>query len=274
LNGEIDLPYESKTKFSWSSLRVDEWDRFHGITVQQIPFVFSRQAQIEFFDCLDAFDDDSITVNGERYAVGSWLRPTRSVKEQEFWSEKYDAEAAPGWELGEPSPVLPVVIPQLKLVRSRILVLGCGSGHDAAYLAQAGHVVTAVDFSPSAIAEARKNYGLLENLKFVEADIFKLPEKWHGQFDIIFEHTCFCAISPDMRNDLVKVWRQMLNLHGHLLSVFYVMNLREGPPFGASEWEIRERLRKGFDFLYWTRWHQSLDRRKSAELVVYAKIKS
>jgi 2-polyprenyl-3-methyl-5-hydroxy-6-metoxy-1,4-benzoquinol methylase len=39
--------------------------------------------------------------------------------------------------------------------RCRVLVLGCGEGHDAAFFAQNGHIVTGVDISPEAITRAQ-----------------------------------------------------------------------------------------------------------------------
>lgn len=269
-NAEIDLPYGAKAEFQLESLSVDEWDRFHGMTKAGIPFVFSRQAQMELFDQLDGFDDESITVRGRRVPVPAWLAPHDESRRPGFWTQIYRTET-PGWELGQESPVLPAVLPQLKLSRSRVLVLGCGTGHDAAYFAKQGHTVTAVDFSEEAIHRARAVYGGLENLNLVQSDVFALPREWNGRFDLVFEHTCYCAVSPERRNDLVSVWRQALHDQGHLLGVFFAMEKRQGPPFGGSEWEVRQRLKKDFEFLYWTRWRQSQERRKAKELVVFAR---
>jgi hypothetical protein len=54
--GQIDLAYGATAEFKWESLLSDEWDRFHGVTLQGVPFVLSRGAQVEFFDLLDGFD--------------------------------------------------------------------------------------------------------------------------------------------------------------------------------------------------------------------------
>ncbi|MBX3020208.1 MAG: methyltransferase domain-containing protein [Bdellovibrionales bacterium] len=272
-SGEIDLAYHSQARFDFSTLSVDEWDRFHGFTQSGIPFVFSRGAQVEFFDLLDSFDDDSVTVKGTRFEVPPWLASFPEASTAKFWNDIYQSPEQP-WELNGETPVLTYVLPQLKLSKARVLVLGSGAGHDAAYLARQGHAVTAVDMSSDAIQKAKQAYGAIENLKFVQADAFALPQEWNGKFDLVFEHTCYCAITPDRRNELVSAWRRMLHSQGHLLGVFFVMEKRGGPAFGGSEWEVRERLRKNFDFLFWTRWHASIERRKSKELVVYAKKKS
>ncbi len=264
----IDLPYNAKAEFTFDKLSVDEWDRFHGHTTKNIPFVFTRQGQVEFFDLLDSFDDDSITVKGKKFEVQPWLKLGADVGEK-MWGDAYQQNDTP-WDQNREHPSLPEVLPQLKLIKAKVLVLGSGRGHDAAFLANAGHLVTAVDFSAEAIAGANELYGQVENLTIVKGDAFKLPENWTNRFDLIFEHTCYCAIPTDRRNELVKVWRKLLTPQGRLLGVFFANETQGGPPFGGSEWEVKERLRKNFSFMYWTRWRRSSEKRKGKELVVFA----
>jgi len=271
--GEIDSSYGTKIRFAFSSLSLDEWDRIHGVADKtNIPFVFTRQGQVEFFDLLDGFDDDSVTIGGKRFELPPWLKSSDESEQPGFWTDLYKAGTT-GWDMGQEHPMLSVVIPQLKIPKSRILVLGSGAGHDAAYLARLGHLVTAVDFSEEAIKRSKERYGNIESLTFIRGDAFNLPEKWNGEFDMVFEHTCYCAISPEKRSQLVKVWSQVLQPGGHLLGIFFAHEKRQGPPFGGSEWELRERLKGKFNFLYWTRWHLSPERRKGLELVVYARKK-
>ena len=265
----IQLPYQVSEQFDLSSLSLDEWDRFHGRTDKGVPFVFSRAAQAEFFNLLDEFDDDSITVEGKTYPTESWLIANANARDEKFWSSAYQTSTA-RWDLGEPHPALANAVTQLKLTRSRILVLGAGTGHDAAYLAEQGHIVTAVDFSKDAVAQAKAKYSHLSNLQFVQADALKLPAELQGKFDIVFEHTLYCAIDPAQRNDLVRSWRKALTENGFLLGIFEVHNSRTGPPFGGSEWEVRARLQKGFRALYWTRLKLGPPARLGKELLVYA----
>lgn len=266
---DVDFTYGVTQQAKLSSLSIDEWDRFHGLTIEGIPFVFSRHAQVEFFDLLESFDDDSITVGGKRYMTPPWLIPNGEVSDEKHWSKIY-REEKPGWELGREAAALPNILPQLKLSKSRVLVLGCGSGHDAAYFARQGHMVTAVDFSGEAIQRAKGLYSEIENLTLKQADVFNLPSAWTGQYDLIFEHTLYCAINAERRNELRSVWKRLLQPQGHLLGVFFVMDKRTGPCYGGSEWEIRERLKKDFNFIFWTRWRHSVEDRKGRELVLYA----
>lgn len=270
--GQLELSYGVKQQFPFATLTCDEWDRFHGQTTDGMPFVFSRQAQVEFFDLLDAFDDDSVTVQGQRHAIEPWLKPSTEAGQEKFWSNFYQTGSMP-WDQNREHPALPEILPQLKLSKAKVLVLGCGRGHDAAFLARAGHLVTGVDLSPDAIRAAKELYGGLENLSLIQGDAFRLPEAWTGRFDLVFEHTCYCAIPPERRSELVQGWRRVLAPQGRLLGVFFAIEMQNGPPFGGSEWEVRERLRRNFEFLYWTRWRRSSEGRQGAELVVFAQKK-
>lgn len=267
---KILLPYGTKKSFDLSTLKLDDWDRFHGRTLEGIPFVFSRKAQAEFFNLVDEFEDDAVIVDGKEYSTPYLFQEHSEVDNEKFWSELYQGDDPAPWDLNEVATALPKVLPQLKIPKSRVLILGSGRGHDAAFFAEQGHIVTAVDFSPFAVKESKERYGHLKNLSFVQADIFDLPTEWKGQFDLIFEHTCYCAISPQKRKDLVKIWTQLLAPGGHILGVFFSLDRPAGPPYGGSEWELRERLKKSFNFLYWTRWRHSKPRRQGRELVVYA----
>lgn len=256
--------------FELSSLSLDLWDRFHGLTTNGIPFVLTPKAQDDFFNQLDEFDDDSIQFNEKTYPIPSYWQDEKEVESSAYWSDRYKQQET-GWDLGQPAEGLKSILPKLKLPHLRVLVLGGGLGHDAAFFAQQGHRVTILDLSPEAIEKAKKLYGHFDNLQFVQGDLFSLSESFHGQFDLIFEHTCFCAINPIQRTDIIKVWRQLLSENGHLLGVFFTMNKKEGPPFGGSEWEIKKLFHNKFQPLIWQRLRNSLEPRQGKELLVYAK---
>ena len=248
---------------------LDEWDRLHGLTQEGLPFVLSRQAQFEFFNQLDDYDDESITWKGKKIPTPPWLNPEQFDPSNHFWSDRYQNSDTP-WDQAGAHPALNSVLPQLKLAKQKVLVPGCGRGHDAALFAQQGHIVTGVDFSADAVAEAKKLYGHIPNLNFAQANIFQFAEQNAGTFDLIFEHTLYCAIDPSLRNKLVQAWRKVLQPRGQVLGILFSFNQRKGPPFGGSEWEIRERLKKDFHFIYWTRWRLSSERRQGIEVVVLA----
>lgn len=263
LNYGVEIPFDPQ------QLTVDEWDRFHGRTQKNIPFLLSRKAQTEFFNLVDEFDDDSITVDGKKLPMREWLKTGPDVKASTYWDQRY-INAEDGWELNEAAPAFKDMVPRLKLQKSRVLVLGCGSGNDAALFAEDGHIVTAVDFSQEALDRAQKKYAHYENIKWIKADAFSLPKEFLNAFDILVEHTLYCAIDPSKRQDLVQAWRKCLVDKGFLLGIFYVMDQKNPPPYGGLEWEIRERLKKDFHFVFWGRLKNSIPRRLGQELLVYA----
>lgn len=265
----LTMPYDYSEKFSLETLCLDEWDRFHGLTERGIPFVFSRAAQASFFNLVDDYDDDSITADGVRYDLPPWLRNTNAVETASYWSARYQTQDTP-WDMPGAHPALSRLASAVKLQRSRILVLGCGRAHDAAWFARAGHIVTAVDFSDDAIREARELYGDVPDLTILQGDVFALPSKFDGAFDVVFDHTLYCAIDPTKRNDLVRVWRRALTEQGHLLGVFFCNERLIGPPYGGSEWELRARFDKQFRPLYWQRLKDSPEARLGSELFLYS----
>lgn len=252
----------------WS---VDEWDRFNGLTTGHAPFVLTEKAQDQLFNCVDSYDDEGFVAKGEYIATIPYYIDTIDIEKSQYWMNLYKTESNPRFNLDEPAEAFKDMISRIKLPKSRILVLGAGEGHDAALFAQAGHLVTAVDFSKEAIVRGKEKYADLHNLHFHELNIFHIPQEWNHTFDVVIEHTCFCAIPPDQRNELVRLWRRMLHEEGQLLAVFFAMEKRPGPPYGSTEWEIRKRLQDYFQFLFWGRWRQSIPRRQGRELFVLAK---
>jgi SAM-dependent methyltransferase len=263
--------YDFEGEFELKTLRLDEWDRFHGRTTNGIPFVFTAKAQDAFFNLVDDYDDESVTWQGQKVETPSLWGPAPHLNGPKWWSDIYQAEANPRWNLQEPAEALKDMLPRIKLAKSRVLVLGCGEGHDAALFAREGHRVVAVDISAEAIARAQAQYSGIGQIDFIQKDLFELDPQQN--FDVVFEHTCYCAIDPQRRVELAKAWSRHLMPGGFFMGIFFTYDKFEGPPFGASEWEIRQRLQKDYHFLFWGRWRKSLPRRQGRELYVLAQKK-
>jgi methyl halide transferase len=164
------------------------------------------------------------------------------------WESRYESGDMP-WEKGEASPGLVDFLaahPQLK--RGTVLVPGCGTGHDVRAWAKSGFDVAGYDLAPSAIKlskEKTKEAGL--NAKFVLGDF--LCDEPPQHFDWIFEHTLFCAISPQRRDDYVKAVLRWLKPDGQFLAVNYFIPDEDGPPFGTTREEQIKRFSTHFDLL-------------------------
>jgi SAM-dependent methyltransferase len=83
--------------------------------------------------------------------------------------------------------------------------------------------------------------------QFVQADIFKLPARYSGTFDLVVEHAFFCAINPERRGDYVRLVHHLLRPGGELVGLFLAHGRAGGPPFSTSQEEIEELFAPLFD---------------------------
>ncbi|CAN5588306.1 hypothetical protein BH10BDE1_BH10BDE1_32610 [soil metagenome] len=271
------FPYGFCAELRGDSLRVDEWDRFYARTEHGVPVVFNRAAQSRFFQAATEYDDDSISFGQYVFQTRPLFDELEDATDAAWWDERYESGDT-RWDGAGPHPLLDSLISPLKLTRCRVLILGCGAGHDAAWWERQGHIVTGVDYSQEAVDRARANYGERDSLKWVRADAFKLPQEWTSRFDIVFENTMFCAIPPARREELVRAWWRLLTPRGRVIGLALIMDKLSGPPYGSSEWEIRRRLltapqhgassarRARFHPLLWNREKKSIEKRLGHEL--------
>ncbi len=162
------------------------------------------------------------------------------------WEAHYQTNDTP-WDKGEPSPgLVDWLAAHSDVPRGRVLVPGCGLGHDVRVWAAAGFHATGFDIAPSAVERARAA-GLPERADFRLGDF--LADTPHESFDWVFEHTCFCAIQPDRREDYVRAVLHWLKPGGHYLAVNYFIPDKEGPPFGVDREEIWARFSPHFELL-------------------------
>lgn len=182
------------------------------------------------------------------------------------WERRY-VEGDTPWNKGMPHPALEGLLASGDLT-GRVLVPGCGLGHDVRLLARMGLDVVGLDISQNALEQARR-FPPSGNEKFIRGDVFDLPEDWRGTFDAAFEHTCFCAIEPHRREDYVRSLAFALKSGGRLLAVFYTdLEEQDGePPFGATAGELDELFATNFRLLAEHRDLPTYSGREGCELV-------
>ena len=118
------------------------------------------------------------------------------------------------------SKLKPVELEELGDVQGKSLLhLQCHFGLDTLSWAREGAIVTGVDFSERAIATARKlaaETGI--SARFIEADIYELPERLEGQFDIVFTSYGVLCWLPDIRR-----WAQVAGRFVRPGGTFYMV---------------------------------------------------
>ena len=103
-----------------------------------------------------------------------------------FWDARYSSDVTP-WDAGRVPAALKAFADD-RPPSARVLIPGCGSGHEAAYLHERRWDVLAIDFSSAAIARAAAVLGP-DSPVLREADFFDLSDE---PFDVIYSG-CSCA---------------------------------------------------------------------------------
>ncbi|MEM6911586.1 MAG: methyltransferase [Verrucomicrobiota bacterium] len=162
------------------------------------------------------------------------------------WEGRYQEGHTP-WDKGAASPGLLDFLRTHPWQGRRVVVPGCGLGHDVRALAAAGLESVGLDIAPSAIAAAQAAPAV-PLASFHQADLFQLPARWRGAFDCVWEHTCFCAISPLHRQEYVAAIASLLRPGGTFLAVFFLdPETQSGPPFGTTKEELHRRFDRSFE---------------------------
>lgn len=186
-----------------------------------------------------------------------------------YWQERYD-ENTDTWSLGSHTPAFRELLeaPPFDFGR-KMIIPGCGLGHDAALAAAMGYDVTAMDFASGAEESALRLCAAQEaKFNFLRRDIFEENNDLAGQFDTLFEHTLLCAVPPQKRADTLAAFARLLKPGGHFISLLFPINPREGgPPFTVPPEEIYELAKKHFTLLLFSRRVNSIKPRKGREVL-------
>lgn len=155
------------------------------------------------------------------------------------WDARFRADDAP-WERKGLHPAF-AHWQSLGLLQpgKSIYVPGCGRGEEPLALAKAELNVTAIDLSLTAIDWQKARFagaGLSAHLEAGDALAFR-PET---PFDLYWEQTFLCAISPKMREGYETAAHAQLHAGGVLLALFMQKDEMGGPPYGCALPAMRE----------------------------------
>ncbi|EAU90061.1 thiol methyltransferase 1 [Coprinopsis cinerea okayama7 len=165
------------------------------------------------------------------------------------------------WDAGDAQPSLIELIEESGLDfarKGRALVPGCGTGYDAVYLASAlGLQTIGMDISESAVEAAnryRDSSGVqgADRAIFQKADFFtyKVPDE--ERFDLIMDHTFFCAIHPSLRPEWGQRMSELIKPGGYLITICFPMipKVETGPPYYLRPEHYDEVLKETFEKVY------------------------
>jgi SAM-dependent methyltransferase len=173
---------------------------------------------------------------------------TRDAAAPEFWDERFAAGYTPWDARGVPPALARFVAREKAALGPRVLIPGCGSAYEAAALDAAGFAVTAIDYSPQALARARAVLPATVAARVLrQADFFAFDTE---PFDWIYERAFLPALPPRMWADWARRLAQ-LTVAGGALAGFFVVDPavaepRRGPPFAVTSGELLQLLAEPF----------------------------
>ncbi|MGI5236851.1 class I SAM-dependent methyltransferase [Dactylosporangium sp. CA-139066] len=115
------------------------------------------------------------------------------------------------------------------------LVVGCGLGDDAEYLAGLGYRTVAFDVAPTAVAGARRRFPD-SPVRYETADLLAPPADWLGAFDLVFECYTVQVLQGAARAAAIASCGALVAPGGTLL-VFARAREDAGDP-GAMPWPL------------------------------------
>lgn len=123
----------------------------------------------------------------------------------------------------------------------RALVVGCGPGRDAEYVASLGYRVTAFDISATAIGLARERHPGT-TVDYVVADLLDPPAPWGQAFDLVLESNNVQALPASIRATAIATVGTFVAPGGTLI-VLAAATTRidsdgDGPPWPLTRAEV------------------------------------
>jgi thiopurine S-methyltransferase len=176
--------------------------------------------------------------------------PEQRPEHPDFWCKRFGEGTTP-WDAGKvPEAFATFVAAQTQPLTT--LIPGCGSAWEAVHLAERRWPVTALDFSPVAVARAREvldealpqEASLRGAVDLVCADFFTFQPK--QPLDLIYERAFLCALPRKLWSDWGRRVAELLPPGALLAGFFFVCDQAKGPPFGILPEQLDELLQANF----------------------------
>ncbi len=153
-----------------------------------------------------------------------------TLLDEQYWSERWKAQQT-GWDIGAPAPAIIEFFEKNNYQDKSILIPGCGNAYEALALWNLGYKnITIVEIVKSKVDELKVRFADT-GIKVIHEDFFNHASK----YDIIIEHTFFCALEPMLRNQYAVHMRELLKENGQLVGLLFDRIFEQsGPPFGGD----------------------------------------
>ena len=129
----------------------------------------------------------------------------------------------------------------------RALIPGCGSGYEIEAFASAAWALIGIDFSAVAVARAQRRLGRWAD-KVIAGDFFSYPF-CERSFDLIYERTFLCALSPECWPRYAQRLAALLAPFGLLCGFFFLGPEEEPQPYPIPQVQLDALLCGWFDMI-------------------------
>ena len=156
----------------------------------------------------------------------------------DLYSEHKENHKNIPWAKLEVNPLLKSYLDESKEHQGKALVIGCGLGDDARALELAGYDVLAIDVAEQALELAQERFSDSKIL-FEKQDIFDMPNKYHKDFDFVFEAFTIQSLPVEFREKMIKAVANTVAINGKLLLVAHKKKITlSGPPWPLKKEEV------------------------------------
>ena len=160
-----------------------------------------------------------------------------------FWDERYAAGRTP-WDQPQPPRIFADFLSRQRPA-GRAFVPGCGSGYELRALHESGWQTLGIDYSRAAVARAQNILGALAEL--VRYGDFFARDATFGSFDLVYERTFLCALSPARRKDYGQRMAELIKPGGVLCGFFFFGPEDDPPPHPIDEAGLKQILGSDFE---------------------------
>jgi SAM-dependent methyltransferase len=170
--------------------------------------------------------------------------PSLAAGDATGWFDRLYQEAAAGratipWDAPHPSGGLD----SAGLARGegkRALVVGCGLGRDAEFVAGLGYATTAFDISPTAVRDAQARYPT-SAVSYEVADLLSPALSWRGAWDLVIESNTVQALPRSLRPVATASVASLLAPGGTLVVLAAALDTptEQGPPWPLTRDEAQ-----------------------------------
>jgi SAM-dependent methyltransferase len=164
------------------------------------------------------------------------------------WFEQLYVEAEAGeaevpWDRPAPTALLVEWVERAGSARAgagmRAVVVGCGLGRDAEFVAGLGFATTAFDISETAVRVARERH-TGSPVDYRVADLLDLPGEWRHGFDLVVESNNVQALPRSLRERATAAVGSLVAPGGTLLVLAAAATEwdEDGPPWPLTRAEV------------------------------------